>query len=141
MPNDEQIQIAREIELVFEKIHQGENAYFKGEFFKKGFFVRSDLALVVLNENNEIRVSFADQTPPGYAALCSLMLNEIKKATLIICRDYKTDVRGSMLLNEKDFRSTGNIIWDDKERYYSMLKEKVQEVMIRKIKSDENPEG
>ena len=34
-----------------------------------------------------------------------------------------------------------NIIWDDKERYYSMLKEKVQEVMIRKIKSDENPEG
>jgi len=55
---------------------------------------------------------------------------------LFICEDYKTDQQGSMILGEADGGSTSAIIWNEKERYYSMLREKVQKVVIRKLKKD-----
>jgi len=130
--NKQQKRIAKEIESIFERLHKGESAYSKGEFYKDEFFIRSDLALVVLNKNNEILLSFADHTRPSYSALITLLLDEIEEASLSICEDYKTDEKGSMIIDEQDFSSTGKIIWDDKERYFRMLKEKVEKVIVRK---------
>jgi hypothetical protein len=126
--------IASKIESVFERLHDGKSAYSKGEFFNDEFFIRSDYALVVLNKNNEMLLSFADHTRPSYAALYALLLDEIEDAPLFICQDYKTDPNGSMIIEEANFSSTGSIIWNDKERYYSMLKRKVNTVIIRKAK-------
>jgi len=61
-----------------------------------------------------------------------LLLDEIEEASLSICEDYKTDEKGSMIIDEQDLSSTGKIIWDDKERYFRMLKEKVEKVIVRK---------
>jgi len=127
-------EIARKIESVFERLHDGKSAYSRGEFYKDEFFIRSDYALVVLNRNNEILLSFADHTRPSYAALYALLLDEIKEASLFICQDYKTDSYGSMVIDEDHFNSTARIIWDDKERYYDMLKKKVKDIVIRKTK-------
>jgi len=129
-----QKKIAREIEAVVERLHKGKIAYSKGEYYNEEFFIRSDLALIVLNKKNEILISFADHTRPSYSALYALLLDEIEEASLFICRDYKTDEKGSMVIEENDLSSTGNIIWDDKARYYSMLKEKVAHIVIRKTK-------
>jgi hypothetical protein len=126
--------IAMEIEAVFEKLHG--TAYSKGHFFEDEFFIRSDYALVVLNNENEILVSFADHTRPSYSALYSLLLDDIDDADLFICEDYKTDKDGSMIIDEVDGQSTGGIIWDEKERYYEMLREKVRKIVIRKSKED-----
>jgi hypothetical protein len=41
-----------------------------------------------------------------------------------------------MILGEADAESTSVIIWNEKERYYSKLREKVQKVVIRKLKKD-----
>ena len=127
-------QIAQQIESIFERLHAGEKAYSKGEFYKGEFFIRSDYALVVLNEKNEILISFADHTRPSYSALYALLLDEIEGAPLIICQDYNTDRNGSMIIDEMDFSSTGSIIWNDKERYYNMLKEKMTHIVVRKTK-------
>jgi hypothetical protein len=126
--------IAKEVESVFERLHQGKSAYSKGEFYNDEFFIRSDYALVYINKNNEVLVSFADHTRPSYAALYVLLLDEIKDAPLFICHDYQTDNKGSMIIEEQDFSSTGDIIWDDKERYYRSLKKKVANVVVRKTK-------
>ena len=125
---------ARKIESVFERLHDGKSAYSKGEFYKDEFFIRSDYALVVLNRNNEILLSFADHTRPSYAALYALLLDEIEGSSLFICQDYKTDMNGSMIIDEDRLNSTASIIWDDKERYYVMLKRKVKDIIIRKTK-------
>jgi len=131
---DRKKEIARKIESVFERLHDGKSAYSRGEFYKDEFFIRSDYALVVLNRNNEMLLSFADHTRPSYAALYSLLLDEIEETSLFICQDYKTDSSGSMIIDEDHFNSTARIIWDDKERYYSMLKRKVKDIVIRKTK-------
>jgi hypothetical protein len=133
---DRKQEIAGKIEAVFERLHDGKSAYSKGDFYKDEFFIRSDYALVVLNKNGEVLLSFADHTRPSYAALYALLLDEIEDAPLFICHDYRTDENGSMLVEEENFNSTGRIIWDDKEMYYSMLKRKVKDIVIRKIKSD-----
>jgi len=132
--------IARKIESVFERLHDGENAYSRGEFYKDEFFIRSDYALVILNKNNEILLCFADHTRPSYAALYALLLDEIEDTALFICQDYKTDMNGSMVIEEENFNSTARIIWDDKERYYAMLKRKVKDIVIRKAKEKDNKE-
>ena len=134
MLSRQQKRIAKEIESVFERLHDKKNAYSKGEFYDGEFFLRSDLALVVLNKNNEILISFADHTRPSYAALYGLLLDEIDDAPLLICNDYNTDKNGSMIIEEEDFSSTGNMIWDDKKRYYNMLKKKVEHIVVRKTK-------
>jgi len=126
--------IVRKIESVFERLHEGKSAYSKGEFYNDEFFIRSDYALVVLNKKNEMLISFADHTRPSYAALYALLLDEIEEAPLFICHDYKTDRNGSMMIEGENFSSTGSIIWDDKERYYNMLKRKVKDIIIRKSK-------
>jgi hypothetical protein len=133
---DRKQEIAGKIEAVFERLHDGKSAYSRGDFYKDEFFIRSDYALVVLNRNGEVLLSFADHTRPSYAALYALLLDEIEDAPLFICHDYRTDENGSMLVEEDNFNSTGRIIWDDKEMYYSMLKRKVKDIVIRKIKSD-----
>jgi hypothetical protein len=133
MLSRQQKRIAKEIELVLERLNQGESTYSKGEVYNDEYFFRSDLALVVLNNKNEIRISFADHARPSYAALIALLLDEIEKISLLICDDYKTDERGSMILEEQDLSSTGKFIWDDKGRYYSMLKKKVKSIVVRKI--------
>jgi hypothetical protein len=133
---DKKKEIASKIEEVFERLHEGKSVYSKGEFYKDEFFIRSDYALVVLNKNNEILLSFADHTRPSYAALYALLLDEIPDVPMCICHDYKTDENGSMLVEEENFNSTGRIIWDDKERYYDMLKRKVRDVIIRKMKGE-----
>ena len=74
----EKNRIAQEIESVFAKLQHGEKSYSKGEFYKEYFFIRSDLALVILNKKNEILISFADHTPPSNAALYSLLLDDIE---------------------------------------------------------------
>ena len=135
---DRKKEIAGKIELVFERLHDGKSAYSKGEFYKEEFFIRSDYALVILNRNNEMLLSFADHTRPSYAALYALLLDEIEDAPLFICQDYKTDVNGSMIIDENHFNSTARIIWDDKERYYDMLKRKVKDIVIRKSKGENN---
>ncbi|MGD2126135.1 MAG: hypothetical protein PVG99_08655 [Desulfobacteraceae bacterium] len=136
--SEERKRIAREIEGVFETFYRGESVYSKGQFYKDEFFLRSEYALVVLNENNDILVSFADQTRPSYAALFTLLLDDIEGADLFICEDYKTDREGSMVCDEENGSSTGAIIWDEKDRYYGMLREKVDKVVIRKTKSSVN---
>jgi hypothetical protein len=127
-------EIAKKIESVFERLHDGKSAYSKGEFYKDEFFIRSDYALVILNQNNEMLLSFADHTRPSYAALYSLLLEEIEDAPLFICQDYKTDKNGSMIIEEDDYNTTGNMIWSDKEKYYAMLKGKVENIIIRKAR-------
>jgi hypothetical protein len=129
-----QKEITSKIEAAFERLHDGKSAYSKGEFYNDEFFIRSDYALVVLNRNNEMLLSFADHTRPSYAALYALLLDEIEEAPLFICQDYKTDPNGSMIIEDENFNSTGSFIWDDKERYYSMLKKKVKNIVIRKAK-------
>jgi hypothetical protein len=130
----EQSRIAKEIEAVFEKFYGGQTAYSRGQFYKNDFFLRTDYALVVLNKNNEILVSFADHTRPSYAALFAFMLEGIEGANLFICEDYKTDEDGSMVCDEEDGNTTAAIIWDQKERYYNMLKQKVEHIVIRRTR-------
>ena len=72
--------IARDIEAVFERLHG--SAYSKGHFYEDEFFIRSDYALVVLNEDDEILVSFANHTRPSYSALYALLLDNIDDADL-----------------------------------------------------------
>jgi hypothetical protein len=130
----EQKRIAKEIEAVFEKFYGGKTAYSRGQFYKDDFFLRTDYALVVLNKNNEILVSFADHTRPSYAALFAFMLEGIEGANLFICEDYKTDQDGSMVCDEEDGSTTAAIIWDQKERYYTMLMRKVEHIVIRRTR-------
>ena len=130
----EQKRIAKEIEAVFEKFYGGKTAYSRGQFYKDDFFLRTDYALVVLNKNNEILVSFADHTRPSYAALFAFMLEGIEGANLFICEDYRTDEDGSMVCDEEDGSTTAAIIWDQKERYYTMLKRKVEHIVIRRTR-------
>jgi len=130
----EQKRIAREIEAVFEKFYGGKTAYSRGQFYKDDFFLRTDYALVVLNKNNEILVSFADHTRPSYAALFAFMLEGIEGANLFICEDYRTDEDGSMVCDEEDGSTTAAIIWDQKERYYTMLKRKIEHIVIRRTR-------
>ena len=130
----EQKRIARDIEAVFEKFYGGKTAYSRGQFYKDDFFLRTDYALVVLNKNNEILVSFADHTRPSYAALFAFMLEGIEGANLFICEDYRTDEDGSMVCDEEDGSTTAAIIWDQKERYYTMLKRKVENIVIRRTR-------
>lgn len=130
----EQKRIAKEIEAVFEKFYGGKTAYSRGQFYKEDFFLRTDYALVVLNKNNEILVSFADHTRPSYAALFAFMLEGIEGANLFICEDYRTDEDGSMVCDEEDGSTTAAIIWDQKERYYTMLKRKVEHIVIRRTR-------
>jgi len=130
----EQKRIAKEIEAVFEKFYGGKTAYSRGQFYKDDFFLRTDYALVLLNKNNEILVSFADHTRPSYAALFAFMLEGIEGANLFICEDYKTDQDGSMVCDEEDGSTTAAIIWDQKERYYTMLKRKVEHIVIRRTR-------
>jgi hypothetical protein len=136
----EQTRIANEIEAVFERFYKGKTAYSKAQFYKNEFYLRTDYALVVLNKKKDILVSFADHTRPSYAALFTLLLDDIQDTNLFISEDYKTDQQGSMVFDETEGLSTGAIIWDEKERYYSMLREKVQKVVIRKIKRDPDQE-
>jgi hypothetical protein len=128
------IKVAQKIEEVFDEFYQDKSAYSKGQFYKNEFFLRTDHALVVLNKNNDILVSFADHTRPSYAALFTMLLDEIEDANLFICEDYRTDRHGSMIINEADGKSTAAIIWDEKEMYYKMLKKKVTKIVIRKTK-------
>ena len=100
-----QKQTAQKIEGVFETFYKGKSAYSTGEFYQNEFFLRTDYALVVLSNNDEILVSFADHTKYG-----------------------------SMVCDE-EVGSTGQIIWDDKVRYYNMLKQKVGKIVIRKTKT------
>jgi hypothetical protein len=130
----ESMRIAKEIEAVFEKFYAGEAAYSKGQFYREEFFLRTDYLLVVVDRKRNILVSFADHTRPSYAALFSFMLEDIKGTNLYICEDYKTDEEGSMVFDELDGSSTAAIIWDEKERYYSMLRSKVESVVIRRLK-------
>jgi hypothetical protein len=132
--SEEQKRIAREIEAVFEKFYGGKTAYSRGQFYKDDFFLRTDYALVVLNKNNEMLVSFADHTRPSYAALFAFMLEGIEGANLFICEDYRTDEDGSMVCDEEDGGTTAAIIWDQKERYYDMLKRKVEHIVIRRTR-------
>jgi hypothetical protein len=134
--NEERKKMAREVEAVFERFYKGKTAYSQGQFYKDEFYLRTDYALVVLSSKNDILVSFADHTRPSYAALFTLLLDDIEDTNLFICEDYNTDKHGSMVLDEVDGTSTGVVIWDQKERYYSMLREKVQKVVIRKIKTE-----
>ena len=140
--SEKERQIIRDIEAVFERFYKGKKAYSKGQFYKGEFYLRTDYALVVLNKKRDILVSFADHTRPSYAALFTLLLDDIENTNLFICEDYRTDQQGSMVLDETDGGSTSAIIWNEKERYYSMLREKVQKVVIRKLKKDaDNPSG
>jgi hypothetical protein len=135
-------QIVKDIEAVFERFYKGKKAYSKGQFYKGEFYLRTDYALVVLSKKRDILVSFADHTRPSYAALFTLLLDDIENTNLFICEDYRTDQQGSMVLDDTDGGSTSAIIWNEKERYYSMLREKVQKVVIRKLKKDaDSPSG
>ena len=93
---------------------------------------------MVLNRDSEILISFADHTRPSYAALFTLLMDEIQDVNLLICDDYETDQNGSMVYNEVDGRSTAAVIWEEKERYYDMLKNQVKRVVIRKTKKIRN---
>ena len=134
--SEERKKMAEEIQAVFERFYKGKTAYSQGQFYKNEFYLRTDYALVVLSNKNDILISFADHTRPSYAALFTLLLDDIEDTNLFICEDYGTDKHGSMVLDEVDGISTGVVIWDQKERYYTMLREKVQKVVIRKIKRD-----
>jgi len=126
--------IAKEIEAAFEKLHG--SVYSKGQFYENEFFIRSDYALVVLNRDDEILISFADHTRPSYAAFYALVLDGIEDTDIFICEDYKTDENGSMIIAEENRSSTGAVIWGEKEGYYDMLKQKVKKIVIRKEKKD-----
>jgi len=126
--------IAKEIEAVFEKFYAGKAAYSKGQYYRGEFYLRTDYLLVVVDRSNNILVSFADHTRPSYAALFSFMLEDIKGTNLFICEDYRTDEEGSMVFDEMDGSSTAAIIWDEKERYYTMLRSKVENIVIRRLK-------
>lgn len=130
----EQKRIAEEIEALFKKFHPGEGAYSVGQFHKGEFFLRTEYALVVLTRNNELRVAFSERTRPSFAALLSLLMEEIKGVNLVVCEDYPTDEQGSMIIDETEGSSTGVIIWDQKERYFTMLRSKVEHVIVRKTK-------
>jgi hypothetical protein len=130
----EQKRIAKEIEAVFEKFYAGKAAYSRGQYYEGEFYLRTDYLLVVVDRSNTILVSFADHTRPSYAALFSFMLEDIRGANLCICEDYRTDEEGSMVFDELDGSSTAAIIWDEKERYYAMLRSKVENVVIRRLK-------
>ena len=97
-------------------------------------------ALVILDRQRDIYVSFADRTQPSYAALFTLLLDAIDDTNLFVCEDYLTDEFGSMVFDETDGdkTSTAAIIWREKEAYYTMLKEKVSKVVIRKKKRNED---
>ena len=131
---DKKQEIANQIEAVLERVYKDEDAYSRGQFYEDEFFFRTDYALVVLNRDNEILISFADHTRPSYAALFTMLLEEIEDTNLFICEDYETDRHGSMIISKADGKSTAAIIWDKKERYYKMLKEKVTKIVIRKTK-------
>ena len=77
--------IAKEIEAAFEKLHG--SVYSKGQFYENEFFIRSDYALVVLNRDDEILISFADHTRPSYAAFYALVLDGIEDTDkgIMIC--------------------------------------------------------
>ena len=140
--SEEAKRIMKDIEAVFERFYKGKKAYSKGQFYNNEFYLRTDYALVVLTKKKDILVSFADHTRPSYAALFTLLLDDIEGTNLFICEDYKTDQQGSMVLGEADAWSTSAIIWNEKDRYYSMLREKVQKVVIRKLKKDpDNPKS
>ena len=130
----EKKKISKEIEGIFEKFYAGKAAYSKGQFYKGEFYFRTDYLLVVVDQSNNILVSFADHTRPSYAALFSFMLEDIKGANLFVCEDYRTDEEGSMVFEEMDGGSTAAIIWDEKERYYTMLRSKVENIVIRRLK-------
>jgi hypothetical protein len=132
--DDRKQRIATEIEAVLERVYQDEDAYSRGQRYEDEFFFRTDYALVVLNRDNEILISFADHTRPSYAALFTLLIDEIKDTNLLICDDYETDQHGSMVYSEVDGKSTAAVIWEEKERYYDMLKNQVKRVVIRKTK-------
>lgn len=136
--SEDQIKKANEIEAVFERFYKGKTAYSKGQFYKNEFYLRTDYALVVLSKKKDILVSFADHTRPSYAALFTLLLDDIEDTNLFICEDYRTDEQGSMMFDELEGLSTRVVIWNEKEKYYSMLREKVQKVVIRKLKRDTN---
>lgn len=136
--NEEQKRIAREIEAVFERFYKEKSAYSKGHFYKNEFFLRNDYALVVLKKDRDIFMSFSDRTPPSYAALFTLLLDGIQGTNLFICEDYATDDTGSMVCDEANGSSTGAMIWDQKEAYYGMLRAKVEKVLVRKLKGDED---
>ena len=133
-PGKARIKTAQRIEEVFDGFYKEKSAYSKGQFYNDEFFLRTDYALVVLNKNDDILVSFADRTRPSYAALFTMLLDEIEDTNLLICEDYETDEYGSMVCDDTDHKSTASIIWDEKERYYSMLKDKVKKIVIRKTK-------
>jgi hypothetical protein len=130
----ERKKIAEKIESLFKKLYAGESAYSIGQFHKEEFFLRTEFALVVLTKDNEIRISFSDRTKPSFAALISLLLEEIKRTNLIVCEDYTTDEYGSMICDETNGSSTGVIVWDQKERYFTMLRDKVEHIVVRKTK-------
>ncbi|MBU2497855.1 MAG: hypothetical protein KKE57_03045 [Proteobacteria bacterium] len=138
-PNEEQKRIAKEIEAVFERFYKERSAYSKGHFHKNEFFLRNDYALVILKNERDIFMSFSERTPPSYAALFTLLLDGIHGTNLFICEDYITDDTGSMLCDEEDGSSTAAMIWDQKEAYYGMLREKVKKVLIRKLREEEGP--
>lgn len=138
--SEEQKRIAKEIEAVFERFYKGKGAYTKGQFYRNEFFLRTDYALVFLSPDNDIYISFADHTRPSYSALFTLLLDEIPGTNLYVCEDYRTDMGGSMVCDDINGSSTGAIIWDQKERYYTMLKEKVEKVVVRKMKKKDAPQ-
>jgi hypothetical protein len=138
--SEEEKRIMKDIEMVFERFYKGKTAYSKGKFYNNEFYLRTDYALVILSKKKDIFVSFADHTRPSYAALFTLLLDDIEGTNLFVCEDYRTDQQGSMILGEADAESTSAIIWNEKDRYYSMLREKVKKVVIRKMKKDtDNP--
>ena len=108
-------QIVKDIEAVFERFYKGKKAYSKGQFYKGEFYLRTDYALVVLSKKRDILVSFADHTRPSYAALFTLLLDDIENTNLFVCEDYRTDQQGSMVLDETDGGSTSAIIWNEKD--------------------------
>ena len=138
-PSEEQKRIAKEIEAVFERFYKERSAYSKGHFYKNEFFLRNDYALVILKNDRDIFMSFSERTPPSYAALFTLLLDGIHGTNLFICEDYITDDTGSMLCDEEDGTSTAAMIWDQKEAYYGMLREKVKKVLVRKLREEEGP--
>lgn len=131
---DRQQRIAKQIEAVLDRFYKDKKTYSKGQFHGNEFFFRTDYALLVLNKNNDVLISFADHTRPSNAALLTLLVDEIEDTNLLICADYETDRYGSMVCNEIDGSSTGAIIWEEKERYYNMLKKQVKKIVIRKNK-------
>jgi hypothetical protein len=137
----EQEKIADEIESLFKKLYAGKSAYSVGQIHGGEFFLRTEFALVVLTKHNEIRVSFSDRTRPSFAALISLLLEEIRGTSLIVCEDYETDEYGSMICDETDGSSTGEIVWDQKERYFKMLRDKMEHIIFRKTKGVPKKDG